>query len=124
MCLFFVMCVMCLFVANFSCPKFQLRGSGFFKFFCFSAEAFFQFSEFRSELHAKISYLEDWTDVDFGLHVRSFRIVRYPLRPLERFFHRIHFPDPETGDKLARFREWTIRHDSLAAGKLDALCLR
>src|SRR5689334_14367543 len=47
--------------------------------------------------------------------------VGYALRPLECFFHRIHFPDPETGDDLACFREWTIRNDSLPAGKLDPL---
>src|ERR1051325_7803504 len=100
------------------------RGSGLVKSFCFCAEAFFGFAEVRSELRAKIFYVEDRTDVDFTFDVRSFGIVRYPLRPLDRFVHRIHFPDPETGDKLARLREWTIRHDSVAAGKLDSLRLR
>src|SRR5689334_6306634 len=103
-----------------------IRGwlSRLIKLLCFSAEAFFQFSEFRSELRAEVFCLEDWLEIDFAFHVRSFGIVRYPLRPLERFFHRVNFPDPETGDQLACFREWTIRNDSPPARKLDALCLR
>ncbi len=62
------------------------RGSGLVKFFCFSAQAFFQFPHFRSELRTEILCLEDWTQLDFSF-VRSFGIVRNALRPLERFLH-------------------------------------
>ena len=62
------------------------RGSGLVKFFCFSAQAFFQFPHFRSELRTEILCLEDLTQLDFAF-VRSFGIVRNALRPLERFLH-------------------------------------
>src|SRR6516164_4465957 len=45
--------------------------------------------------------------------------VRAALRPLERFLHRLHLPDPEPGDQLLGLGERTVHDRALLPRELD-----
>src|ERR1700757_1065677 len=59
----------------------------------------------------KLSYF------DFGLLVRTVRRQRRSLRPLDRFFERLHLDKPVAGDQFLRLGEWSIDPRFFSAGR-------
>src|ERR1700752_4938762 len=59
------------------------------------AQSLFLRAQLRRELLAEILCLEDLAELDFGPAVE-----RRLLEPLDRLVHRLHLPEPETGDEL------------------------
>jgi hypothetical protein len=60
-------------------------------------QAFFLFSELRRHLSAEIFHLEDLPNLDLRILVMR---VGAALDPLDRFFLRLHPPDPKTANQL------------------------
>src|SRR5207245_8691981 len=50
--------------------------------------------------------------------------VRAALDPFERFFHRLHLPQPESGNQLLGLGKRAVDHRFLIPRKPDSLCFR
>src|SRR5437868_5916040 len=72
------------------------------------AHSLFLFAQLRRKVVAEIFGLENLAHLDFGSAVE-----RSALQPLDRFFLRLHLPEPESGNQLFGFREWSICHRAL-----------
>src|SRR5262249_26942066 len=76
----------------------------------------------RGVARSETARLEDGWDLDHALLPRH-RIGTAP-DPLDRFFHRLHLPQPIAGDQLLGLGEGAVNDLPLAARELDALPLR
>src|SRR5262247_1415360 len=88
----------------------------------FLAQAILLLPEFGSEFGAEVLHLKYLTKFDLAF----FLVIRIgdALGPLDRLFHRLHLPYPETTDQFFRFRKRPVGHRKLAFGKPDARALR
>lgn len=89
-----------------SAPRFQLH-----------SELFFSGLKFRREFRPEVGGIEDLADFEFG--IRGHRIGAF-LRPLDRVFERIHFPDPKASYKFFGFSERAVDDGALVTGESDA----
>src|SRR5688572_8424805 len=85
-------------------------------------EAVFLRSQLRRELFAEVLGLEQRTY--FERRLLAGHRVRAAPDPFERFFHRLHLPQPESRDQFLGLGEGSINDGLLATCEVDALALR
>src|SRR5207248_3597213 len=83
------------------------------------AQSLFLRANLGREVFAEILRLENLSQLDF-----SSAVERSALQPFDRFFLRLHLPEPESSDQLFRFGEWSVSHRALISLELDAHALR
>jgi hypothetical protein len=71
----------------------------------FRAKTLFLFLQFQSQLWTEILWRKDLSNLDLALAGKRIWTL---LQPFDRFFLRIHLPDPITGGQLFCLREWSI----------------
>src|SRR5215813_1808014 len=73
--------------------------------------------ELGRELCSKVLRFEHLANFDLGFSLHG---VWAALDPIDRLCHRLHLPQPETGNQLLRLGEGPVNDSPLASRKLDA----